>query len=184
MWFSLLYYMTRFWNEFLTGKHFCSFLFRLNISFVVFSKFNFSVMYIIILWYQSCKWYHLIDRFLARMSLIHDCRCWSALLSLSVYFLCVVVSAKKGNIYVFKFQTCSKYVRLIVPNEIMKLNRKNWCEILFSRTPHFGQIRFETVAFARWNFLLLIQLKDNKKFQRGFKMHCNFHDAINAIVFP
>ena len=58
------------------------------------------------------------------MSLIHACRCWSALLSLSVYFLCVVVSAKKGEKYIFKFQTCSKYVRLIVPNEIMNLNRK------------------------------------------------------------
>ena len=102
---------------------------------------------------------------------------------LCIFSLCRGFCKKKGNLYVFKFQTCSKYVRLIVPNEIMKLNRKNWCEILFSCTPHFGQIRFETVAFSRWNFLLLIQLKDNKKFQRGFKMHCNFHDAINAIVF-
>ena len=118
------------------------------------------------------------------MSLIHACRFWSALLSLSVYFLCVVVSAKKGNIYVFKFQTCSKYVRLIVPNEIMKLNRNNWCEILFSCTPHFGQIRFETVAFTCWNFLLLIHFQDHKKFQRAFKISCNFHDAINAVVFP
>ena len=43
---------------------------------------------------------------------------------LCIFSLCGGFCKKKGKIYVFKFQTYSKYVRLIVPNEIIvNLNR-------------------------------------------------------------
>ena len=71
---------------------------------------------------------------------------------------------------------CPKWNNEFEPKKLMRNS-------LFLHTA-FWVNSFETVAFARWNFFLLIQLKDNKKFQRAFKMHCNFHDAINAVAFP
>ena len=105
---------------------------------------------------------------------------------LCIFSLCSGFCKKREiYIYIFKFQTYSKYVRLIVANEIMNLNRKK-IDAKFSFPAHhiLGKFVLKLSPLLAGIFYCLCNFKTMKNSSGHLKCTANFTMQLMQLFSP